>query len=84
MARGWEYAIVTQQNDHDLIKIHFAGPQEVAHHDIPKGALPFTLGELGSKDWELVSVTASWQADSAYVTQFYFKRPHEGHRGLRN
>lgn len=83
MARGWEYAIVTQEGDRDSIRIHYAGAEQVAHHDVPKGALDFTLGELGSKDWELVSVTSSWRADSVYMTQFYFKRPHEGHRSLR-
>ena len=55
----------------------------MAHHDVPKGALDFTLGELGGKGWELVSMTASWQADSLYVTHFYFKRPHDDHRGLK-
>jgi len=80
MARGWEYAIVTQDGEKDMVGIQYAGPEQVAHHDVPKGALQFTLGEMGGKDWELVSVTASWRADSHYVTQFFFKRPHEGHR----
>jgi hypothetical protein len=84
MARGWEYAIVTQDGGRDTIGIQYAGPEHVDHHDVPKGALQFALGELGGRDWELVSVTASWRADSHYVTQFYFKRPHEGHRGLKN
>src|SRR4051812_31510854 len=80
MAHGWEYAVVTQDSQHDKIDVKFAGPDKVAHHDLHKGGFDRMLGALGGKEWELVSVTASWQAESHYVTQFYFKRPHDGHR----
>jgi hypothetical protein len=79
MARGWEYAIVTQDSERDKIDVKYAGPDKVAHHDMNKGALDRIMGALGGKDWELVSVTASWRADQHYVTEFYFKRPHDGH-----
>jgi hypothetical protein len=84
MAQKWEYAVVSQDGEREMVEIKYAGPEQVDHHDVPKGALQFTLGELGGKEWELVSVTASWRADSHYVTQFFFKRPHEGHRALRH
>jgi hypothetical protein len=81
MARGWEYATVTQDGGREQLEVHYAGQDRVAHQDAPTGALPYVLGALGGREWELVSVTASWRADSHYVTQFYFKRPHDGHRG---
>ena len=42
------------------------------------------MGALGGKGWELVTVTASWRADGIYLTKFYFKRPHDDDRGLRD
>ncbi|MEA2529385.1 MAG: hypothetical protein QOG89_1029 [Thermomicrobiales bacterium] len=80
----WEYATVTQEGDQDMVQIDYAGPHRVAHEDVPKGALGFTMGALGSKGWELVSVTASWRADSVYVTRLYFKRPHDEDRDLKS
>ena len=79
----WEYAIVTQEGDREMIEIDYAGPHQVANEDVPKGALGFTLGALGSRGWELVSVTASWRADGVYVTKLYFKRQHDDDRGLK-
>ncbi|HEY7034081.1 MAG TPA: hypothetical protein VH482_22275 [Thermomicrobiales bacterium] len=86
MARttAWEYAILTQEGEREMIEIEYAGGDHVANEDVPKGALGFTLGSLGNKGWELVSVTASWRGDSVYVTTFYFKRQHDGDRGLKN
>jgi hypothetical protein len=80
----WEYAIVTQEGDQAMIEIDYAGGHQVAKEDVPKGALGFTLGELGNKGWELVSVTASWRADSVYVTKLYFKRQYDDDRGLKD
>jgi hypothetical protein len=79
----WEYAIVTQEGDREMIEIDYAGGHQVAKEDVPKGALGFTLGELGSKGWEMISVTASWRADGAYVTRHYFKRQHDDDRELK-
>ncbi|HEY7036788.1 MAG TPA: hypothetical protein VH482_36005 [Thermomicrobiales bacterium] len=79
MAKGWEYATITQDGGREKIEVHYANAEHVAHHDAPAAALPFVLGALGSKEWELVSVTASWSPDSHYVTQYFLKRPHEGH-----
>jgi hypothetical protein len=81
MARGWEYAIIAEDSGQGKLEIRYAGPDRVAHHDAPAAALPQVLGALGGKDWELVSVTSSWQADGHHVTQYYFKRHHEGHDG---
>jgi hypothetical protein len=79
MAHGWEYAIVTQDSERDKIDVKYAGPERVVHHDLHKKGLDHMLGALGGKAWELVSVTSSWRADSHFVTQLFFKRPHEGH-----
>lgn len=80
MASGWEYAIITRDGGEQKLEVKYAGPERVAHHDAPEAAIHYMLGEMGSKDWELVSVTASWRADNHYVTQYYFKRPHEHHK----
>jgi hypothetical protein len=80
----WEYAIVTQEGDREMVEIDYAGPHQIANEDVPKGALKFTLGALGGKGWELVSVTASWRGDSVYVTNFYFKRHHDEDRALKS
>jgi len=80
----WEYAHITQESDRPTIRIDYSAPHEVEVDDAPAGAFAFTLGELGGKGWELVSVTASWRADGAYVTILYFKRPHNDDRRLRD
>lgn len=79
----WEYATVTQEGDQAMVQIAYAGGHQVAHEDVPKGALGFTLGELGQRGWELVTSTASWKTDGVYVTHLYFKRPHDDDRGLK-
>jgi hypothetical protein len=81
MARGWEYAILTEAGERETFGVGYAGPDEVGQHDVPKRAFPVLLGEMGGKGWELTAVTASWQPDGVYATQLFFKRPHEGHGG---
>lgn len=80
----WEYAIVTQEGDKNMIQIEYAGPHQVADEDVPKGALGFTLGALGGKGWELVSVTSAWHGEGVHLTKFFFKREHDEDRGLRH
>ena len=79
----WEYAILTQQADREMLQIDYAGPHQVADEDVPRGALGFSMGALGSKGWELVSVAASWQGEGVHVTKYYFKRQHDEDRGLK-
>lgn len=79
----WEYAIVTQEGDREMIHIDYAGGHQVAHEDVPRGALGFTLGELGHRGWEMVSSTASWRGEGLHVMQIFFKRPHDDDRGLK-
>jgi hypothetical protein len=80
----WEYAILTQQADQHMLQIEYGGPHQVAEEDVPKGTLVFTLGALGSKGWELVSVESSWQGEGVHVTKFYFKRQHDDDRKLKD
>jgi hypothetical protein len=81
MAKGWEYAVITEEGERETVGLAYAGPDRASDHEVPKRAFHLLLGEMGGKGWELISVTASWRPDSHYVTQLFFKRPHEGHGG---
>jgi len=79
MTQGWEYAVVTEDSELDRIVVKYIGPEKVAQDDSRKESLDLMVGALGGKNWELVSVSASWWADSHFVRQFFFKRPHDRH-----
>jgi hypothetical protein len=79
----WKCTWITHERGKAAFQIDYSSPHQVEIETSPNAALAFTLGELGGDGWEMVSVTASWQGEGAYATVYYFKRPHDGGRHLR-
>lgn len=79
MTQGWEYAVVTEDSERDKIGVKYIGPENIAEEDAHKQSLDLMVGALGGKNWELVTVSASWWVDSHFVRQYFFKRPHDRH-----
>ncbi|HEV2129186.1 MAG TPA: DUF4177 domain-containing protein [Thermomicrobiales bacterium] len=80
----WEYAIITMDARGNMFWVGYSAPVEVDTSDYPLSDFGTVLGELGSKGWELVSVTQSANTSGGLDEKLYFKRPHEDRRNLKH
>ena len=78
----WEYAIIFRSPD-PTIRVTYTVEGDIDEEELPHNVIDMTLGDLGYKGWELVSVATMESSSIGRITEYYFKRPHDPNRGLR-
>jgi hypothetical protein len=84
MTQRWEYCVLTLDAGGNTFWVGYTGPHDVNNNDHALGDFGITLGELGDRGWELVSVAQSANTVGGLDEKLYFKRPHRPARKLRD